>query len=167
MLTKKQIIILLVLIAILAGAVFLYRATTNRWPWEKKVSLTSPTTTALPTSSENLDPRERVMNDFAARINEISPEKPVLGGHWLVDRFWFIDGSYSTFYVEYEDGHLLRRLLLNANLSQPDKVSYNIQAFFEPGESDWTLKSGKDQKSSLPLILFENDPATGAWVQKN
>ncbi len=167
MFNKKQIIILLVLIAILTGAIFLYRLSYDRWPWQESAQVATPTATASLSPSENLDPRVIVMNDAAAKISQISPEQPVLGGHWFADRFWFIDGSYSTFYVEYEDGHILRRLLLTADLSKPDEISYHIEAFFEPGESDWVLKSGKDQNSGLPLILFENDSTSGLWVQKN
>jgi len=176
MFNKKQIIILLILLAVLASALFLYREKFQRWPWQKFSGLVSPT--ATPTAISNTsaspsispaerEPREIVMEDAAKRISELSPEKAVLGGKWFVNRFWFIDGSNNTFYVEYEDGHILRRVLLTANLSQMPSISYKVDAFFEPGESDWILKSGKDQRSELPLILYTYDEAQKRWIQKN
>jgi len=176
MFTKKQGIILLILLVILATALFLYKEKFQRWPWQKFSGLispivtpeTSPSISVSPlVSSKEKEPRQLVMEDLAKRIGELSPVKEVLGGKWFVDRFWFVDGSYSTLYVEYEDGHILRRLLLTADLSQMPKISYKVDAFFEPGESDWILKSGKDQKSTLPLILYEYDQAKGTWIQKN
>ena len=132
----------------------------------------SPTATVSPTpsgsSEEEQDARQIVMKDVAAKIAQLSPVEPVLGGQWFVTRFWFIDGSYSTFYVEYEDGHILRQILLTADTSQaPKKISYKTDAYFEAGESGWLLRSGKDQESTLPLILFEYDQAAGRWVRKN
>jgi len=178
MFSKKQIIILLILLVVLAGALFLYKEKFQRWPWQKFSGLVSPTATPEATSDVSAspspsvlpaekEPREIVMEDAAKRISELSPEGAVLGGKWFATRFWFIDGSNNTFYVEYEDGHILRRLLLTANLSQMPGISYQVDAFFEPGESDWILKSGKDQKSGLPLILFSYDEAQKRWIQKN
>ena len=160
----------------MAGCLSLYRVKFERWPWEKFSGLVPPTATPENSTSvsesplvspEEKGPRDFVMEDVAQKIGELSPEKEVLGGKWFVDRFWFIDGSYSTVYVEYEDGHIMRKLLLTANLSQMPKISYKVDAVFEPGESDWVLKSGKDQKSTLPLILFEYSEAQKRWIQKN
>ncbi len=176
MFSKKQIIILLILLAVLTGSFFLYKEKFQRWPWQKFSGLVSPTVTPENSSStsaspsvslEEKEPREIVMEDLVKRISEISPEKAVLGGKWFIDRFWFVDGSYNSFYVEYEDGHILRRILLTADLSQMPKISSHVAASFEPGESDWILKSGKDQKSGLPLILYEYDETSKTWIQKN
>ena len=153
----------------LAGSIFLYWQTYHYWPWQKDVKTGEPAATVSPegASPQAKEPRDYVMEDVALRISEISPVEPVLGGKWYVLRYWFVDGSYNSFYVEYEDGHIMRKLLLTADLSQMPKISYSVNAVFEPGESDWTLKSGKDQQSSLPLILFEKDAKTGRWTQKN
>jgi hypothetical protein len=173
MFTKKQFIILLVLFVVLAGAIILYQQTYKRWPWQNAVEVASPTITASPSLPEITGTprakteRDIIMEDVAQAIADISPVQPVLGGHWFVDRFWFVSGSDSNFYVEYEDGHILRRLLLSADLSQRGIISYNTRAFFEPGESDWILKSGQDQNSGLPLILYEHDDVSGRWVKKN
>ena len=173
MFSKKQTIILIVLVLVLVGAIFFYQQKYDKWPWQNGVNVASPTATISPGASgtpqnEEQDLRQVVMKDVASRIAELSPVEPVLGGHWFAKRFWFIDGSYSTFYVEYEDGHILRQLLLTADTSKtPQKISYRTDAYFEAGESGWILRSGKDQESTLPLILFEFDQAAGRWVQKN
>ena len=43
---------------------------------------------------------------FTDKINEVSPEKAVLGGSWHVSRFRFVDDK--NVYIEYEDGHIAR-----------------------------------------------------------
>jgi hypothetical protein len=106
------------------------------------------------------------MEDVAQTIAEISPAKPVLGGHWFVDRFWFVSGSDSNFYVEYEDGHILRRILLEAQEKETG-LSYEVIAYFEPGESDWALKSGQDKQFGKNLDLYEFDDNLKSWERKN
>ncbi|OGZ41031.1 MAG: hypothetical protein A3B04_02820 [Candidatus Portnoybacteria bacterium RIFCSPLOWO2_02_FULL_39_11] len=171
MFSKKQIIILIVLVLILAGGIFLYWQKYDKWPWQKEVSVATPTATASPESgvlSTVKTDRDFVMEDVAAKISQLSPEPPVLGGQWFVSRFWFVDGSNNTFYVEYEDGHILRQLLLVADLSQmPNKISYAVKAFFTPGESDWVLQSGKDEAIGRNLILYEYEQTAGKWGQRN
>ena len=170
--TKKQFIILLALLVVLAGAIVLYQQTYKRWPWQSAVEVASPTITASATPSEITDTpkvkteRDIIMEDVAQMIGEISPVKPVLGGHWFVDRFWFIIGSDSSFYVEYEDGHIMRRVLLEAQEKETG-LSYEVIAYFEPGESDWVLKSGKDKQFGKNLDLYEYDENIKEWVKKN
>lgn len=163
---KKQGAIFLVLIVLLVGTVFLYEERFGSWPWQKKVNLPSGQI-AADQNWEGKEPRQVVMEDVAARIGALSPEEPVRGGKWYVGRYWFIDGFNDSFYVEYEDGHTMRRMLLSADLSQMPEIGYEVQAFFEPGESDWILKNGQDQTSKLPLILFEYDSEKSEWKQKN
>ena len=171
--TKKQIIILIILILILIGGIFLYQQKYDKWPWQGEVNAPSPTATTSPEANSSVLPaaktdRDYVMEDVAAKIAQLAPEPPVLGGKWFVSRFWFVDGSNNTFYVEYEDGHILRQLLLVADTSQaPNKISYSVKAYFTPGESDWVLQSGKDEASGKNLILYEYDQVAGRWVQKN
>jgi len=168
MFTKKQAYILVILFLILVGGVFLYKTQYQHWPWDQQVTLISPIATPSDDGLRaNKEPREIVMEDAAKRINEISPVQPVLGGQWYVLRYWFIDGSDNSFYVECEDGHIMRKFLLTADLSQKPAISYKVNAIFEPGESDWILKSGQDKKSALPLILFEYDAARKQWAQRN
>ena len=173
MLDKKQIIILVILLVVLVGAIFLYRFTYERWPWQKSTPVATPfaTTGATPVVSSQSTPyvkteRDIIMEDVAQTIAEISPVQPVLGGHWFVDRFWFVSDSDSDFYVEYEDGHILRRVLLQAQ-EKETSLSYKVVASFEPGESQWTLKSGQDTQFSKNLDLYEFDDTLGRWVKKN
>jgi hypothetical protein len=155
----------------LVAVIFVYKIKVQRWPWDRQVTIDSPTTTPAPSSlespAESKDARTIVMEDVVENITKIAPEPPASGKYWSVKRFWFVDGSYASFYVEYGEGSVLRRVLLTANLSQMPEISYKVEAYFEPGESDWILKSGKDQTSSLPLILFEYDNGKNQWVQKN
>ncbi len=148
---------------LLAGAVFLYKERFSNWPWQKAVSLPQGQV-ASDQNWENKEPRQIIMEDVAARIGELSPEKPVLGGNWYVSRFWFIDGFNNTFYVEYEDGHIMRKLLLVADMSSGQDVKYTQKAFFEPGESDWILKSGKDLPLGQHFNLYSFNQTAGQWV---
>lgn len=107
--------------------------------------------------------RQEIMKDFSDSINEISPLKPVLGGKWFVQRFWFADSA--NFYVEYEDGHILSRILVGAGGT--DKIEYEVKAVFEPGANDWILKSGKDTAFGKSLDLYEYDDTLKEWVKRN
>jgi len=173
MFTKKQIIILIVLILILIGGIFLYWQKYDKWPWQREVNVLSPTATTSPGIGSNVSPtvktdRDFVMEDVTVKIAQLSPEPPILGGQWFVSRFWFVDGSNNTFYIEYEDGHILRQLLLVADTSQaPNKINYAVKAFFTPGESDWVLQSGQDEAIGKNLILYEYNQEARRWVQRN
>ena len=170
MFSKKQIIILVILILILIGGIFLYRQKYDKWPWQKEVSLVSPTATASPVapiaSPREKTQREKIMEDIASKIAQLSPAQPVLGGQWFVDRFWFVNGSDKDVYVEYEDGHILRRVLLAVSESG-GSFKYTVAAYFESGESDWILKSGQDTQFGKNLDLYEYDEKKGEWVKKN
>ena len=157
----------------MAGAIFLYQQTFRRWPWQKEVSLVLPTVTASPSPSISATPapeaegeKKIIMEDVAQTISDISPVEPVLGGHWFVERFWFIKDSDNIFYVEYEDGHILRRVLLQAQEKETG-LSYEVLAYFESGESDWVLKSGQDTQFGKNLDLYEFDDSLKSWVKKN
>lgn len=109
---------------------------------------------------------QEIMKDVANKIGEISPEKPVLGGNWYVVRFWFISNSDKDFYVEYEDGHILRRMLLNAE-KKNNEFNYDVVGYFEPGETTWELKKGEDPFFGETLILYEYNEETALWVKQN
>jgi len=169
----KYIIILIILLVIVVGVIFLYRQTVGRWPWQKEVVSVSPTISVLISPSISATPapaaqgeRKLIMEDVAQTIGDISPVQPVLGGHWFVDRFWFVSGSDQDFYVEYEDGHILRRVLLQAQEKETG-LSYQVLAYFESGESDWVQKSGQDTGFGKSLDLYEFDDSLKSWVKKN
>jgi len=114
---------------------------------------------------EQLDCQE-IMNDVESKIGDISPEKPVLGGNWHVIRFWFVGSDNKNFYVEYEDGHILRRILLGVE-RESNKFNYDLIGYFEPGEATWDLKKGDDPFFGETLTLYEYDEETARWVKKN
>ncbi len=153
---KKRLFTILIILLIVAG-IFLYIKNAN-----------------FPSgNSENgeqnheiqLDCQE-IMQDVVEKIGKISPEKPVLGGNWYVIRFWFIKDSNEDFYVEYEEGHILRRILLSVEKKQ-DKLNYKVIGYFEPGEAIWTLKEGEDPFFDRELDLYEYDNESEQWLKKN
>ena len=109
---------------------------------------------------ENNQLRKEAMAYIAKNIADLSPAEPVLGGTWFVIRFWFVDDT--NFYAEYEDGHILRKILVSKRDSR-----YTVDGFFEPGENDWVLKEGEDAFFGKPLDLYEFDEGTARWVRKN
>ncbi len=117
-------------------------------------------------SPENQADIQEIMKDVVLKIGKISPVEPVLGGSWYPIRFWFVKDSDKNFYVEYEDGHILRRILLNVE-KKGEKLNYKVIGYFEPGESGWLLKSGTDTYFDKNLDLYEHDEESGLWVKKN
>lgn len=109
---------------------------------------------------------QEIMQDVVEKISEISPVKPVLGGDWYVSRFWFIKDNNENFYVEYEDGHIFRRVLLSAEKKE-DKLNYKVIGYFEPGETTWARKKGEDPFFDRELDLYEYDNESGQWLKKN
>lgn len=115
---------------------------------------------------ENKITREEIMDDFMKKISEISPAKPVLGGKWYINRYWFPQGIDDSFYAEYEDGHIMRQVLITAE-KKDNQLNYKVVAYFEPGENDWLLKQGEDKFLGKPLDLYEYNEELGKWVKKN
>lgn len=109
--------------------------------------------------------RKEVVKDILDKIADISPNKAVLGSNWYVTRFWFIKDSNKDVYVEYEDGHNLRQILLEAKKN--GEMSYKIIGYFEPGETSWDLKEGEDKFFGSLLELYEYDSEIEAWVKQN
>lgn len=108
--------------------------------------------------------RQEIMQDVTEKIDDISPAKPVLGGSWYVNRFWFVKDKNEDFYVEYEDGYILQRVLLNAE-KKGDEIEYIMVGYFESGETNWILKKGDDPHLDKGLDLYEYDKETGRWVK--
>ena len=110
--------------------------------------------------------RQEIMRDVAEKISKISPVESALGGSWYVVRFWFIEASNENFYIEYEDGHIMRQVLLNIEKKNGD-FRYKEIGYFEPGETNWALKKGEDKFIGNSLDLYERDIEFGYWVRKN
>ncbi|OGZ32823.1 MAG: hypothetical protein A2V69_03285 [Candidatus Portnoybacteria bacterium RBG_13_40_8] len=110
--------------------------------------------------------REEIMEDCMVKISEMSPVKPVLGGKWHINRFWFIKSSNKDFYIEYEDGHIMGQILVEAG-KKDGKLDYEVVAYFEPGENDWILKQGEDKFRGEILDLYEHSEELNQWIKKN
>ncbi len=88
------------------------------------------------------------VRNIKMQISDLSPEPAVLGGAWQVSRVWFALDDHA--YVEYEDGHAMRRILVK----QINDNDFEVLAFFEPGEDDWVLVSGEDTMFGQALDLY-------------
>ncbi len=108
--------------------------------------------------------RHEIMEYITKNISVLSPEKAVLGGRWGVINFWFADNI--SFYVDYEDGHILRRLLINIE-GTTESPKYKIIGFFEPGDDDWILKEGENTISEKTLDLYDWDKEEEKWAKIN
>ena len=150
-----------------------YKLKYHQWPWqrikeikiEKEKKTEGETKTEQPSEEKKSEfSRQEIMKDLSSKISQVSPVKPVLGGQWFIDRFWF--ATDKDFYVEYEDGHILRRILVKLEGST-DKPEYKIIGYFEPGENDWVLKQGQDTMFGKPLDLYEYDQIKKEWTKRN
>lgn len=112
-------------------------------------------------SSEEI--RQSFIRAVEAQISEFSPVEPVLGGHWQIFRVWF--ASDLEAYVEYDDGHIMRRIILFAK--DAGMSGFEVGAYFEPGQDDWELINGQDILFGKNLDLYEHDDETEAWIKKN
>ena len=106
-----------------------------------------------------------VIKFFTESINEVSPEKPVLGGKWFVTRFRFVDKN--NVYVEYEDGHIARAFLLTLSKSGGSVPDYKIVGYFEPGPIEFKLLSGEDTEKGKPQEIYEYNETAKKWVKVN
>lgn len=173
------IIVLIILIAAWAGSYWLKN---KQWPWAElknainKINQPTEKTENQETENQNAQIeksleekkselfRQGTMNDLAAKIGKISPDKPVLGGSWHITRFWFADDR--NVYVEYEDGHIMSRILVQIS-GDEEKPEYKVIALFEAGENDWILKTGKDAMAGKNLDLYEYNADNREWGKKN
>ncbi|MBD3282168.1 MAG: hypothetical protein GF387_00995 [Candidatus Portnoybacteria bacterium] len=151
---KTYFPILIIVIILVVGGV--YYAVTSWTPEEQ----TNP-----PVQKEEIS-RKEVMSDIAQNISDLSPADPVLGGSWYVTRFWFIEGSNKHLYVSYEDGHIARQILVEAE-KENNELKYRVLAYFEPGESTWDLKRGEDKFFGSMLELYEYNEELEEWIKKN
>ena len=140
--------IILVLILLLIGGVVYGLRNIKQEPQSSTI-FTDEQETVTPLNQETID-------YIAANIGKLSPISPVLGGKWYVTRFSVIDENHL--YVEYEDGHIVSRLLLEKKDDQ-----WNVLAVFSPGKDMWKLTSGKDEYQGAHLTIYEMDQETEKW----
>lgn len=176
--TQKYLTFLIILAALVLAWIGVNKWQYGKMPWEMLKEANDRLNQAATNSAENeattsnesmtqLSPaaRQTIMKDIAGKISDLSPAKPVLGGRWYVTRFWFVSDSDDYVYVEYEDGHIMGRILTQIDGS--GKSHYKVVAYFEPGESDWELKQGEDTMVGKPLDLYEFDESKKEWIKKN
>ena len=135
---KRNIAIFVVIIIVIIGAIYGLRRIK-----EEDKSLT------LFPENKNINPHFiETINYVTENITNLSPEKAVLGGKWYVTRFGLIDKDHL--YVEYEDGHIARRMLI-----EKDGTDWKVIAFFEPGKDMWQLVYGEDDYMDADLSIYK------------
>jgi|GEM_PF-1761433 len=175
---KKKIIkwLLLFLVLVLVGTVFYWQDVKKIFSplseeiWKKDngnenqgKEIISPS----PTSTEAQKTPNTINNfiDYVSKnISSLSPQPPVLGGRWGVNRFWFIKESIA--YVEYEDGHILRQILVESKEADGGKIDYKVIGYFEPGSDEWILKEGDDPYFGKTGDLYEWDDINKNWKKR-
>lgn len=113
--------------------------------------------------------QEEAIQFFSEKINEISPEKSVLGGQWHVLRFRFVKGlaNQAGVYVEYEDGHIARAFLVALEGSAGSLPNYRIAGFFEPEPNGYKLLAGEDLFKDKPQEIYEYNETAKNWIKVN
>ena len=106
-----------------------------------------------------------VIRFFSEKINEVAPEKPLLGGQWKVIRFRFVDKN--DVYVEYGDGHMDRAFLLTLTKSVAAVPDYKIVGFFEPQSLGYKLLAGEDTMAGKAQDIYEYSETTKKWLKVN
>jgi len=143
---KRNIAIFIIIIIIIVGAVYGLRRI--------KEEKTSPD---LFLKEKDINPHFIETIDYVVtNIAELSPEKAVLGGSWQAIRFEFVDEDHL--YVEYEDGHILRRILIGRLNNE-----WKILAYFKQGKDMWELISGKDVYFGAALVIYKKNNK-GQWL---
>ncbi|EKD64190.1 MAG: hypothetical protein ACD_51C00051G0002 [uncultured bacterium] len=95
---------------------------------------------------------DQVVSGVSEQITEIAPEEEAVGGTWYVTKYEFADPNYV--YVEYEDGHDMRKVLLTYSLD--GGFSYEVLAYFYPGEyTTWDVETGTDEAKGLQKTVVK------------
>ena len=162
---KKNILFLIIIILILAGFI-IYGSFFNKKPVKNNLIQNSNQETIAP-SQDLTGLRQDAMNDVAVKIGELSPFEPVLGGKWYVTRYWWPKSATNLgdFYVEYEDGHIMRQIILQPKITDT-QTNYKIIAGFIDGEDGWELSQGENTLFGQELIGYEYDQPNGQWITK-
>lgn len=106
--------------------------------------------------------RETFVDYINEHISELAPEEAVLGGTWHAIKIEFAapedePENFNAIYVTYEDGHILKKILLSVpDREEPSKMT--MAAYFDPGNTtDWEIIEGTDTaKSSEKTVVDEN-----------
>lgn len=106
-------------------------------------------------------------------IAKLAPETASVGGTWFVQSVQFAfpenePDNWNAIYVVYEDGHDLRKILLEVkNKEKPEDMAQ--VAYFKPGDStDWTLTEGSDsaKASEKSVVNISGNSAQEVVIKK-
>ncbi len=143
---KRNIAIFIIIIIVIVGAVY----------GLKRVKEENNTLDLFP-EEKNADPLFiETINYITENIADLSPEKAILGGSWQAISFEFVDADHL--YVEYEDGHILRRILIERSNNIWKTLSY-----FKQGKDMWELISGEDAYFGAALTIYKKNDK-GQWL---
>lgn len=161
---KKNILVLIIVILIFLGFLIYGWGRDNK----PQGDLVHNKNEQFSSANQDLtEQRKQAMEYVAQNISQLSPVEPVLGGSWHVNRCWWPKDQLEVkdFYLEYEDGHILRQIIVRREIkdSQPE---YKVMAYFEPGEDGWQLKDGHNTLFGQNLELYEYNPDSGEWEKK-
>lgn len=105
---------------------------------------------AAAAKQKNLAETRQLFIDYIkTNIKDLTPEAASVGGTWFVTKveFAFPEGApenFNAIYVQYEDGHDARRILLSV-ADQTKTSAMTRVAYFKSGTStDWVLSEGAD-----------------------
>lgn len=172
--SKKNLILFLFLLVLIIIIFYWQNIKEIVGPVTERIEKPSPTATMLPedgkepgTPEEDSEKSGLSKSEFidyvGKNIASLSPEKPVLGGKWYVIRFWFVKDNIA--YVEYEDGHISREILVEGKESGGE-ADCRVIGYFEPGANEWILKDGDDPYFGKLRELYEWDDISKAWKKR-
>ncbi|MFA6436724.1 MAG: hypothetical protein WC242_01215 [Candidatus Paceibacterota bacterium] len=144
---KRNIVILIIIILVIGGTIYCLSRIKKETP--ESTLFREDNSVSVPLTKETID-------SISKNINQLSPEKPVLGGSWHLIRFSLIDKS--RLYVEYGDNQNTRQLLL-----QKKDDLWQVIGFFHSGKDMWKLVSGSDPYMGANVSIYEVDLKTGEW----
>ncbi|OGI27242.1 MAG: hypothetical protein A2359_00300 [Candidatus Moranbacteria bacterium RIFOXYB1_FULL_43_19] len=138
---------------------------------KKEISVSQVKCTGIETDKSVLDRRKSLMDWLVRNINSVAPQKAKYQ-RWTVDIVDFVDESNA--YVEYYDtveddensdveDDTSRRMLVEIG---PSGAGYNakVLAYWEMGEDDFVLKTGKDKFEDADTIAsYQYDPEEKIW----
>lgn len=120
--------------------------------------------------------RVKMLNYISQNIATLAPEKPQYQ-KWSVDSAIILDDKdvYVDYYDTIEDADnadpnldTMHRLLLEVSSASDGSYTAKVQAYYVPGENDFSLKSGKDKFSGQDETIFPSytyDAEENSWTR--
>ncbi|MFH1290643.1 MAG: hypothetical protein ABIH92_04510 [Nanoarchaeota archaeon] len=110
--------------------------------------------------------REIIMLAAAQQMNDLSPHETI--GKWFPVKFWFDrnDTDNQYVYIDYEDGHMMYRMLTEV-LEVDNGLEFSIIGKFESGDEEWELTEGEDYLYGKVFDIYNWNPDTNHSVKVN